>query len=276
MTKLLPCPFCGEMPEVYPKRPGIEGDGFGQVRCESETCPANPVVNNAQWGDDFHGPETFKREAIAAWNRRPQPGACVQVEGLKLDPEKAKERLTETARVLSEGAGYLTADQADQIACDITAALDRLVQVEADGEKWRDLKANCRNTWSVEARKAADELEAKHDISLCSSEHLVTWVERHEYLLKRLQELSNDATVAGAFREEAEAERDAALHQRDAARKAVEAAFREGYADGHQEALNNWADDKYASEKPCKLEIEQCWEASDARQALSDLKDTAP
>lgn len=255
-VKLLPCPFCGPTELVVRKW------ATWHVRCHA--CLAEQIG-------------LTEADAIAAWNRRPQPqGACLQVEGLKLDPEKAKERLTETARVLSEGAGYLTADQADQIACDITAALDRLVQVEADGEKWRDLKANCRNTWSVEARKAADELEAKHDISLCSSEHLVTWVERHEYLLKRLQELSNDATVAGAFREEAEAERDAALHQRDAARKAVEAAFREGYADGHQEALNNWADDKYASEKPCKLEIEQCWEASDARQALSDLKDTAP
>ena len=69
MTKPLPCPFCGTAPEVYPKRPEIEGDGFGQVRCEGEVCPANPVVNAYDTiGGDYIG------TAIKLWNMR-QPEA---------------------------------------------------------------------------------------------------------------------------------------------------------------------------------------------------------
>lgn len=64
------CPFCGKQPDVYPKRPEIEGNAFGQVRCENWRCPANPVVNDGALSCDERGPEAYRQAAIRRWNRR--------------------------------------------------------------------------------------------------------------------------------------------------------------------------------------------------------------
>lgn len=66
----LPCPFCGSMPEVYPKRPEIEGNAFGQVRCENQRCAASPCVNDNTKIADERGPEKYKQAAIRRWNKR--------------------------------------------------------------------------------------------------------------------------------------------------------------------------------------------------------------
>jgi hypothetical protein len=70
---LLPCPFCGETPEVYPRRPEIEGDAFGQVRCENDDCQAKPVVNDGEDCADDRGSDLYKLAAIKRWNRRALP-----------------------------------------------------------------------------------------------------------------------------------------------------------------------------------------------------------
>lgn len=66
----LPCPFCGKLPEVYPKDPSREGNAFGQVRCENDRCQAQPVVNDGALSADERGSAAYKRLAIRRWNRR--------------------------------------------------------------------------------------------------------------------------------------------------------------------------------------------------------------
>ena len=66
----LPCPFCGKRPKVYPIDPSIEGDAFGQVRCQNQRCPVNPVCNDESLQSDMRGPGAYKDLAIKRWNRR--------------------------------------------------------------------------------------------------------------------------------------------------------------------------------------------------------------
>lgn len=66
----LPCPFCGKPPKVYPVRPDVEGNAFGQVRCENDKCPAQPCVNDDEGVADNRGPTAYKNIAIARWNKR--------------------------------------------------------------------------------------------------------------------------------------------------------------------------------------------------------------
>lgn len=68
--KPLPCPFCGQPPEVYPKNPEREGNAFGQVRCENLRCPATPCVNDGAMTCDERGSAAYKQLAIKRWNRR--------------------------------------------------------------------------------------------------------------------------------------------------------------------------------------------------------------
>lgn len=70
MEKPKPCPFCGAPPEIYPKRPGIEGNAFGQVHCENDACPAQPCVNDDEDVADDRGSDAYKAIAIERWNRR--------------------------------------------------------------------------------------------------------------------------------------------------------------------------------------------------------------
>lgn len=83
--ELKPCPFCGTVPSVYPKRPEIEGDGFGHVRCENDDCPAQPCVNAYTSGPDTL--EAHKAAAIALWNRRSAPRPAPAAEGERWEAE---------------------------------------------------------------------------------------------------------------------------------------------------------------------------------------------
>lgn len=65
-----PCPFCGMLPELHPKRPEIEGNAWGQVRCENDDCPAQPVVNDGEDVADDRGTEKYIAAAIRLWNQR--------------------------------------------------------------------------------------------------------------------------------------------------------------------------------------------------------------
>jgi hypothetical protein len=68
--KPLPCPFCGKLPQVYPKDPEREGNTFGQVRCEYMRCAANPCVNDGCGVADERGSKAYQQLAIKRWNRR--------------------------------------------------------------------------------------------------------------------------------------------------------------------------------------------------------------
>ena len=62
-TPLLPCPFCGETPDVNNPHTfqSNQGDKWGYVVC----CCCGPEVRTG------YGPvETWRDDAIAAWNRR--------------------------------------------------------------------------------------------------------------------------------------------------------------------------------------------------------------
>ena len=103
-SELLPCPFCGEQPEVYPKRPEIEGDAFGQVRCENEACPANPVVNDGCDVSDYRGSDAYKTLAITAWNTRAEADQIMGVDGaIKVGDEVAHTMAGGSSVVVVEG-----------------------------------------------------------------------------------------------------------------------------------------------------------------------------
>lgn len=56
-AELLPCPFCGDAPEVEPWHGG--GPNKHMVGCVNDNCSAQPDVAGAT-----------RAKAIAAWNRR--------------------------------------------------------------------------------------------------------------------------------------------------------------------------------------------------------------
>ena len=65
-----PCPFCGEKPMIGPKRPEIDGGGWGQVICINPKCAAQPDVQNRETDSLDPCSEDFKRGAIELWNTR--------------------------------------------------------------------------------------------------------------------------------------------------------------------------------------------------------------
>ncbi len=69
-TTPLGCPFCGTAPVVYPKNPEREGNAFGQVRCETDDCPGQPVVNDGADVCDERGSDAYKALAVTRWNTR--------------------------------------------------------------------------------------------------------------------------------------------------------------------------------------------------------------
>ncbi len=77
--KPLPCPFCGNIPNVYPTDPSREGNDFGQVRCEYQRCPANPVVGDGAIQYDERGSAAYKQLAIKRWNRRHDPRTASEI-----------------------------------------------------------------------------------------------------------------------------------------------------------------------------------------------------
>jgi hypothetical protein len=70
--KPLPCPFCGEPPELMPRDPDSSdplANSWGGVRCINESCPAQPKVLEREPLDD-RGTEAYQQVAIGLWNRR--------------------------------------------------------------------------------------------------------------------------------------------------------------------------------------------------------------
>jgi len=70
MSELLPCPFCGKTPNVYPKVLGDGGNCWGEVRCENYLCHVNPVCGDGLLINDERGSEKYKQVAIRKWNKR--------------------------------------------------------------------------------------------------------------------------------------------------------------------------------------------------------------
>ncbi len=66
----LPCPFCGEMPTIYPLDPKKDGNAWGSVRCVNADCPAQPTVEDGEEVSDERGSDAYKQAAIIRWNRR--------------------------------------------------------------------------------------------------------------------------------------------------------------------------------------------------------------
>ena len=69
-NELLPCPFCGDLPQVGPIRPEIEGDCVGYVRCDNPLCPARPAVSHNIRVNDSRGVAAYQANAVARWNQR--------------------------------------------------------------------------------------------------------------------------------------------------------------------------------------------------------------
>ncbi len=44
----LPCPFCGSTPALHPKNWRLEGDAWGEVRCENSRCAAKPSARDGE------------------------------------------------------------------------------------------------------------------------------------------------------------------------------------------------------------------------------------
>jgi hypothetical protein len=71
MTAPLPCPFCGEQPEVLPKDPKRSGNAWGAVRCANEDCHASECsVGDGEAMADDRGSDLYKEAAIRRWNTR--------------------------------------------------------------------------------------------------------------------------------------------------------------------------------------------------------------
>lgn len=66
----LPCPFCGGAPVVLPEDPRIDGDAWGEVRCENQRCPVQPICGDGATVADDRGSAAYKRLAIRRWNTR--------------------------------------------------------------------------------------------------------------------------------------------------------------------------------------------------------------
>jgi len=66
----LPCPFCGKIPEIWPKNPYMEGDGWGSVVCVNIECFAKPSVNDGVEGNELNGSIEYKKAAVKRWNTR--------------------------------------------------------------------------------------------------------------------------------------------------------------------------------------------------------------
>ena len=67
---LLPCPFCGEKPEIEPKNPDVDGNAWGSVSCVNAECPANPSVSDGVHDDTLGSSHEYKKAAVKRWNTR--------------------------------------------------------------------------------------------------------------------------------------------------------------------------------------------------------------
>lgn len=71
MAKAMPCPFCGEAPQVRPDDWRAEGDAWAAITCENDDCAVQPELSNyanlAEHGEK--GSAKQKRFALSKWNR---------------------------------------------------------------------------------------------------------------------------------------------------------------------------------------------------------------
>lgn len=75
--KALPCPFCGQAPEIGPKEPEREGGAWGVVKCVNQQCSTYTVaracgvfVLDGEDVCDERGTEAYQQAAIRRWNQR--------------------------------------------------------------------------------------------------------------------------------------------------------------------------------------------------------------
>ena len=124
VSALLPCPFCGNLPEVYPQRTNSNALGdYYAVWCR-EPCQAT-------------GPERHtEAEAIAAWNQRatPEPAgdlvervADAWQELIEYDDRTSPEEYPEMALITRE---ELAAFMARTASPDLAAMPDRAAELE--------------------------------------------------------------------------------------------------------------------------------------------------
>jgi hypothetical protein len=66
----LPCPFCGELPRIFPELPEHEGNAFAMVECSNRRCFAHVRVYDGTRINDERGSESYKNSAIKRWNKR--------------------------------------------------------------------------------------------------------------------------------------------------------------------------------------------------------------
>jgi len=64
----LHCPFCGELPKVFPKYPETEGNAWAMVACENDECFSQPSVMDGEEAADER--IDYFTIAIKRWNTR--------------------------------------------------------------------------------------------------------------------------------------------------------------------------------------------------------------
>lgn len=67
---ILPCPWCGKIPRVFPVNPHIHGNAWAVVRCVNRLCSAQPSVVDGMKKADNRGSDRYKLAAIRKWNKR--------------------------------------------------------------------------------------------------------------------------------------------------------------------------------------------------------------
>lgn len=80
MADLLPCPFCGNEPRVFPINPKRDGDAWTAIECAncaSDQMGEQSVVRVAVYADSGH-----RERAIILWNTRTPP---IDVEAVALN-----------------------------------------------------------------------------------------------------------------------------------------------------------------------------------------------
>lgn len=111
--QLLPCPFCGEMPNSH-----VFPDEFGgmQVDCPTANCPASPITT----GNSMFDPLI----AFTAWNRRTPTAELIAAH------KRIAELEAELAQVKRERAGH--SQRALENGMDVCRKRSEIVRLKAE------------------------------------------------------------------------------------------------------------------------------------------------